>query len=357
MHELDAILAKLTDLDASDVHLKAGEMPRFRLGGRLEECDGFDELTPHDIDRMVGEILSREQELRFEAGEDIDLCYGRPALGRFRGSLFRDQLGSAAVFHRLPATIPTTKELGLPAAVAGFTRLRGGLVLISGSPGSRVGATLTALVDETNRSLYRHVITLEEPVEFVHESQHSLIHQRAIGVEAPDFRSGLAEALRADPDVVVIAELRDSDTTRLALAAAESGVLVFAGVNEFGAPETVRYLVEMFAPADQPLIRTMLSQSLEAVVSQLSLERGDAAGHVLAAEVLVANSSVRGLIRNNKLQDILTVIQSGKRHGMQALDDSLEMLVSTGALKAAAAARHARSRARFDPLILAAGRS
>jgi twitching motility protein PilT len=252
------------------------------------------------------------------------------------------------VFRRIPPEVPTIRELELPESVEAFAHRRGGLVLVTGATGSGKSSTLAALVDVINEQYRRHVITLEDPIEFLHPPKQSIVHQRGLHYDLTDFPSGIRAALREDPEVLLIGEMRDLETMRLALTAAEVGALVFGTLATSGAVETVDRIVEVFPSDEQPMVRSVLSHALAGVVSQVLLRRVDRPGRVVATEVLVGTPAVANLIREGKTQDLTTVIQTGRATGMHTLDDSLEGLVARGIVEAEEACYYASNKARFQ---------
>lgn len=350
MAEIDKFLHVAAELEASDLHIKTGMTPRFRQSGRLEEAKDFAPLTAEQVAAMTSEILTEQQAEHFRTHREIDFTYGN-ADGRFRCNFFFDNCGPGAVFRRIPAKVPTLEQLNLPEEIEQFAHLRRGLVLITGSSGSGKTSTLAALVDVINQNYHRHVITLEDPIEYLHEDKLAVIHQRGMHDDIPDFQTGIMAALRQDPDAIVIGELRDLESIRRALTAAEIGILVFGTLHTNSAADSIDRIVDVFPSYEQSQVRTQLSESLAGVVSQFLLNRLNRPGRYPATEVLVGTPAVSAIIREGKTQEISTVIQGGRARGMHTLDDSLERLVRRRIVDAKEAALLARNKARFDEVM------
>ena len=348
MAEIDLLLYRAKQLEASDLHLKPGLRPRYRTDGVLKEIEDGAVLSSDDIERLLHEILTRDQIIRCRVTKELDFSYGDPKSGRFRCNFFREHRGAAAVFRRIPIDVPSFRSLNLPRDVESFAHARRGLVLVTGSSGSGKSSTLASLVDIINTTYNRHIITLEDPIEYVHQSRNSVVHQRGLGYDLEDFSSGIVSALRQDPDVLLIGELREVDSIRQALTAAETGLLVFATLHTNGAAEAIDRVVDVFPPAEQLQIRSMMSQSLLGVLSQCLIPRRDGNGRVPATEILKVTPAIGNLIRENKISEILNQMQSGKEEGMRLLDESLERLVQTGAITRESASVHARNKTRFE---------
>ena len=344
---LDALLAHAVARGASDVHLHAGAPIQLRIDGALEPLDGAPPLAPAEAERLAAGALDAEQRAQLAAGGQVDLAYTLAGVGRFRGNVYRQQRGLDAVFRAIPAEPPTLDALGLPRTLARFANYHQGIVLFTGPAGCGKSATMAALVHIVNEERRDHIITIEDPIEVVHPSLRCLVNQRQVGRDTGSFARALRAALREDPDVLVIGELRDLETISLALTAAETGHLVFATLHTNNAVRTVNRLVGVFPPEQQSQIRTMVSESLRAVVSQRLLRRADGAGRVPALEVLVNTKAVANLIRESKTFQIRSVLQTGAAHGMTLLDTSLAELVRTGTVAREEALRHAEEPQRF----------
>jgi twitching motility protein PilT len=351
MPTIDALLERMEALQASDLHLKVDMKPRYRIHGELEEAADVPAIDRDLLERMLREILTEEQRRHLEASRGLDFAYGGPRLGRFRCNFFTDHWGPAAVFRRIPSRICTLAELGLPRQVERFAHSKRGLVLITGSTGAGKSSTLAALVDVINSQYRKHIITLEDPIEYVHSNKRSIVHQRGVHYDITEFGSGIIGALRQSPDVLVIGEMRDLDSIRQALTAAEVGVLVFATLHTNSAAGSIDRIIDVFPPEEQPQVRVQLAQSLAGVVSQALLRRRKGTGRVPAAEVLVGNTAVSTIIREGRTQDIATVLQGGKGQGMQTMDDALEQLVQQNLVDPDEATRHAHNKQRFERLM------
>ena len=330
MKTIDALLTLAARSRASDLHLRVGVRPRFRVDGQLLEQEGSDVMSRKKILEIIGGLLSQEQQKRFAQLEEIDVALSYSDVGRLRCNAFMDHNGPALAVRLLPEVIPELPELNLPERIGRLAHLNKGLVLITGATGSGKSSTLASLIDVINRTYPKHIIVLEDPIEFVHRSRKSLVHQRGMHLHFSGFASGLRAALREDPDVLLVGELRELESIRLVLTAAEMGILVFATMHTIGAPQTIDRIYDVFPPKEQQQIRTMLSHSLEAVVSQVLLKKSKTQGRVPATEILICNSGVRALIREGKTQDISSYIQSGRSQGMHTLNDSVERLVRSG---------------------------
>ncbi len=351
MAQIDRMLHLMKAAGASDLHLKAGMRPRYRVNGELRDVEGSQIFTREEVEKMTRELLSEEQDRVYREEGDIDFAYGDVKSGRFRCNYFMEHWGPAAVYRRIPVEIPTLKELNLPASLETLIHLRGGIVLITGPTGSGKTSTLASLIDMINATYRKHIITLEDPIEYLHPSKKSVVHQRGLHYDLSDFPSGLRAALREDPDIIMIGEMRDLETIRLALTAAEVGALVFGTLHTNGASQTVDRIIDVFSAEEQPQIRAMLSQSLAGVVSHVLLRRVDTGGRIPATEIMFGNPAVSNLIRENKIQDIVSVIQAGKQQGMHTLDDSLVNLVTKKLVDPEEAFSYAENKGWFEQFV------
>ncbi|KEY86081.1 PilT/PilU family type 4a pilus ATPase [Pseudomonas capeferrum] len=322
------LLARAVEAGASDLHLAVGQVPMLRLDGELQRMDAPPLLSAALSDAMTP-LLADEQCQQWAQGDELDVALQLPALGRFRLNLFRQLNGLAATFRVIPKRIATLDELDLGEVFLAVAQCADGLVLVGGPTGSGKSSTLAALLDQLNRERPVHIITLEDPIEVIHSSQRSLVNQREIGRHCGGFAQGLRSALRQDPDVIVIGELRDLQTIRLALRAAETGHLVLATVHTRSAINSIDRLVEVFAAEEKPLVRAMLAESLRVVVAQVLVKRVGG-GRVAAREVLVANTAVRNLIREGRLAQLQSVMQSGAAAGMRTMEAALRELHAKG---------------------------
>ena len=329
MPSMNDLLRAATGLGASDLHLSAGEAPCLRVNGDLMRMEGQPVLAPEGVVELVYSIMSPEQRARFEQEHDIDFACELEGSGRFRVNVFVQRRGPGAVLRTIPIQIPTLEGLGMPPIIQELCTRERGLVLVTGPTGSGKSTTLAAMVDLVNRTWDAHILTVEDPIEFVHTSKKCLVNQREVGPHTGSFASALRSALREDPDVILVGELRDLETISLALTAAETGHLVFGTLHTSSAPKTVDRIIDVFPSGQQAQIRTMLAESLEAVVAQTLLKK-KGGGRVAACEILVGVPAVRNLIRESKLHQIPSMMQTGQRVGMQTFDLALADLVKKG---------------------------
>jgi len=325
---LDRLLAHTLRCGASDLHLHSGSSIKLRTHGRLDELDSMT-LDAATAERLILEILNPEQTALVREKGQVDFAYTLAGVGRFRSNAYRQQRGMDAVFRAIPPRPPTLEELGLPASLSRFANFHQGIVLLTGPAGCGKSSTLAALVNIINQERQDHIITIEDPIEFIHPSKGCVVNQRQVGPHTGSFARALRAALREDPDIIAIGELRDLETISLALTAAETGHLVLATLHTNNAIRTVNRILGVFPPNQQDQIRTMVSESLRVVVSQRLVTRADGKGRVPALEILVANKAVGNLIRDNKTFQIRSVLQTGASHGMCMLDASLAELVKT----------------------------
>lgn len=320
------LLARAVAVQASDLHLAAGQTPMLRLDGELQRM-AMPPLAAGTLVEGMATLLDDTQREQWAQGAELDLAL--PALGRFRVNLFRQLNGPAATFRLIPGRIATLDELALTDVFQAVVQYRDGLVLVGGPTGSGKSSTLATLLDQLNREQALHIITLEDPVEVIHSSQRSLVNQREVGRHSSGFAQGLRSALRQDPDVIMIGELRDLQTIRLALQAAETGHLVLATVHARSAASSIERLVEVFAADEKPLVRAMLAESLQMVVAQV-LVRRVGGGRVAAREVLVATPAVRNLVREGRMAQLCSVMQAGGAQGMRTMEGALRGLRERG---------------------------
>jgi len=325
------LLARAVDAGASDLHLAAGQIPMLRLEGDLQRMN-LPALVPADLAEGMAPLLAEHQRRQWAQGDELDLALELPALGRFRLNLFRQLNGPGATFRLIPGRIATLDELDLGDVYQAVAQCTDGLILVGGPTGSGKSSTLATLIDQLNRERALHIITLEDPVEVIHSSQRSLINQREIGRHSCGFAQGLRSALRQDPDVIMIGELRDLESVRLALRAAETGHLVLATVHTRSAASSVDRLVEVFAAEEKPLVRAMLAESLRLVVVQV-LVRRVGGGRVAAREVLVATPAVRNLVREGRMAQLCSVMQGGAAQGMRTMDGAMRELKESGLIR------------------------
>jgi twitching motility protein PilT len=327
---LAEFLFKVIESDASDLHITSGLPPMIRVYGELKPIPGYRRLLPKDLQQMIYGLLTQKQREIFEEELELDISYQLPGAARFRVNIFqqRDSIGS--VMRMIPFGIKDLDSLGLPAAVKEFARLRRGMVLVTGITGSGKSTTLAGLVDIINENRPEHIMTVEDPIEFLHKHKRSVVNQREVGTDTHGFATALKHVLRQDPDVILVGELRDLETIQTALTAAETGHLVFATLHTQDAPQSVDRVIDVFPPHQQEQIRIQLAGTLAGIVSQQLVPTADGKGRVVAAEVLVATSAVRNLIREGKTHQIYTSMQAGGKHGMQVMDQGLAELVKKG---------------------------
>ncbi len=349
MAQIDAFFKMLQETGASDLHLSSGSQPLLRLHGRLERVK-YKVLGEEDIKALLYEIAPERLIAVFEETGDLDFAYAAPGIGRLRANYFRQERGMAAAFRAIPENVPTIAELGLPPLLADLSLRPKGLVLVTGPTGSGKSTTLAAMVRHANENRRDHIITIEDPIEYLHAPAGCLINQREVGRDTRSFAAALRGALREDPDIILVGEMRDLETMELALEAAETGHLVLSTLHTVSAAKTIDRIIDVFPGDRQAQIRSALSESLTAVISQTLLRRADVPGRVAALEVLVATTAVRNLIRENKVFQIPSVMETGKAHGMRTLDDALLELLATGAIDASDAWRNGANKTRFAHL-------
>jgi twitching motility protein PilT len=327
LYSIDALLERMVARNASDLHVTVGTPPAMRVNGALERDQGAPKLTPDDTHQMLYRILSSEQQKLLEINRHIDLAYSIPGLARFRVNVFFQRGTLSAAFRLIPADIKTLEELGIPSVLHALTEKPRGLVLITGPTGSGKSTTLAALIDEVNRKRAEHILTIEDPVEFVHRHKRCIVNQREIGPDAPSFADALRAALREDPDVILLGEMRDLETISTAITAAETGHLVFGTLHTQSAPSTVDRIIDAFPAAQQEQVRVQLAGTLQGIVTQALLPTAAGDGRVAALEILFPDDAVRNLIRQGKVEQIYSIMQTGTSKGMQTMEQALAELV------------------------------
>ena len=322
MAKIDAFFQLMHEQGASDLHLVAGSQPILRVHGDMERVK-YKALENDELKAMLYEIAPENKIKVFEETGDVDFAYEIPNLARYRANYFQQKWGVGAVFREIPSTILTAEQLGLPKVITKLSMLHKGMVLVTGPTGSGKSTTLAAMMDYVNRNKKSHIITVEDPVEFVHKSQNCIVNHREVGVHTKGFKSALRGALREDPDIILVGEMRDLETIELALEAASTGHLVFGTLHTQSAAKTVDRIIDVFPAHQQSQIRTTLSESLKGVVAQNLFKRIDKKGRMAVLEVLVVTPAVANLIREGKTFQIPSAIQTGKKYGMQSLDDAI----------------------------------
>jgi len=326
---IDDLLRLVVERGASDLHLSVGVPPILRVDGQLAPTN-FERLTPQDSQRLVYDILTDEQIQRFEQTYELDFSYSLHKVSRFRVNIYRDKGTVAAAFRVIPQRIPTIRELNLPIILEDLARRPRGLILVTGPTGSGKSTTLAAMVNQINSERSVHIITIEDPIEYLHTHKYSVINQRELGSDTKSFSNALRSSLREDPDVILVGEMRDLDTISTAITCAETGHLVLATLHTNNAPQTVDRMVDVFPPEQQEQIRFMLSNNLEAVLCQQLLPRAGVPGRVCAMEIMMATPAIRNLIRESKAHQLPSVIQTSASAGMQTMDQALRDLYQKG---------------------------
>ena len=326
---IDAIFEAVHAQGASDLHISTGAPPMIRRHGDMHPIE-YQELTRELTEMLLFEIMGEKERETFGVQRDVDFSYEIPGKFRVRCNVYDEKRGLAGAFRLLPSSILTLDQLGLPGHLADLTNAHKGLILVTGPPGSGKSTTLAALIDHINNRQRRHIITIEDPIEYVHQNRHCLINQREVGTHTPSFSSALHAALREDPDTILVGEMRDFETISLALTAAQTGQLVLGTLHTISAAETVERIIDSYPPDMQMQARGALSSSLRAVIAQRLLKRADDSGRIAAVEILLGNNAVSALIRERKMHQIPSVMQTSRKHGMQTMDDALQAHVTQG---------------------------
>jgi len=346
MAQIDAFFKLMHDEGASDLHIVAGQQPILRIRGEMERVK-FKVLGNEDLKAMLYEICPEDKIKIFEETGDIDFGYEIPGLARYRSNFFMQRNGIGAVFREIPTDILTCEQLGLPKVISRLANLPKGLVLVTGPTGSGKSTTLAAIVDQANKTRKHHILTVEDPIEFVHKSHKSLVNHREVGTHTKSFSAALRGALREDPDIILVGEMRDLETISLAMEASMTGHLVFGTLHTLNAMKTVDRVIEIFPASHQGQVRSTLADALKAVVSQTLFKRQDIKGRVAALEILIATPAVRNLIREGKTFQIQSVMQTGKKYGMQTLDDAIMELLEKRMISADDAYTNCLDKQRF----------
>jgi twitching motility protein PilT len=350
MAQIDAFFKLMNEQGASDLHLAAGQQPILRVQGELERVK-YDPLDNDSLKAMLFEIAPEDKVKVFEETGDVDFAYEIPSLARYRANFFYQRNGIGAVFREIPTTISTCDDLGLPPVVKRLATLPRGLVLVTGPTGSGKSTTLAAIINVANLTRKDHILTIEDPIEFVHNSEKAIVNHREVGTHTRSFASALKGALREDPDIILVGEMRDLETIALAIEASATGHLVFGTLHTSSAPKTVDRIIEVFPVNQQLQIRATLADSIRAVVSQTLFKRIDRKGRVAAVEIMIGTPAVRNLIREGKSFQIPGMIQTGKKYGMQSLDEAILRLVNAKIISPDDAYAKAEDKARFLPFM------
>lgn len=347
MAKFDAYLRKVADLGGSDLHMSSKVPPKVRVHGRLASMTDK-VIEPEQLKEMCYEILDKRRADIYTRRNDIDLAYEISGVARFRVNMSVTRNGPAAVFRLIPEDIAPLKDLGVPMQILDFTEIRSGLILVTGPTGSGKSTTLAALLDHVNRTKKKHIITIEEPIEFVHQNRRSYFTQREVGEDTETFAKALRAATREDPDIVLVGELRDPETISLAITAAEMGCLVFATLHTNSAAKTVDRIIDVFPEAQQNQIRTMLAETLKGVCAQLLMPTKDNKGRVAVNEILTGSFALRSIIREGSVAKIVSLIESGRGSGMQLMDDGIWQRLQEGKISGEMAHLFAAQKQRFE---------
>ncbi len=344
--DISELLAFSVKNGASDLHISAGEPPMIRINGDMTKIK-VPAMDNQQVQKMVYDIMNDKQRKTFEEHLELDFSFALGDIARFRVNAFWQQRGMSAVFRTIPTKILTMEQLNCPPSFKEIAMLPRGICLVTGPTGSGKSTTLAAMIDYRNKTEKGHILTIEDPIEFVHETQGCLISQREVGPHTFSFSNALKSALREDPDVILVGEMRDLETISLALTAAETGHMVFGTLHTSLAPKTMDRIIDVFPAAEKDMVRAMLAESLRAVISQVLLKTKDGSGRVAAYEILIGNPAVRNIIRENKLAQLVSVMQTGQKEGMQTLDMCLQDMVTQGKISKQAAMEKAQNKALF----------
>ena len=326
---LRALLEEMIQKDASDLHITAAEKPKLRVDGDIVDSSVPDVLTPKDTLQLAYSVLTENQKKRFETDDELDFSFGIQNLARFRGNVFKQRGCVAMVIRMIPFNVRTFQELSLPPVISKLAERPRGLILVTGPTGSGKSTTLAAIIDKINKERKGHIITVEDPIEFIHRHQACLVNQREIGTDTKTFANALKYALREDPDVILVGEMRDLETVAAALTIAETGHLVLATLHTNSAAESINRIIDVFPSNQQSQVRAQLAFVLEGVITQTLLPKAKGRGRCMAAEIMVATPAIRALIRDDKIHQIYSAMQSGKKFGMQTMNDALYQLYTS----------------------------
>jgi twitching motility protein PilT len=323
---LRVLLEEMIERDASDLHITAGERPKLRIDGEITNSHNESAMSPKDTMQLAYSVLTENQKKRFEMDDELDFSFGIQNLARFRGNCFKQRGCVSMVIRQIPFSIKTFEDLGLPQVIQKMAERPRGLVLVTGPTGSGKSTTLAAMIDKINKERRGHIITVEDPIEFIHRHQGCIVNQREVGTDTKSFQASLKYALRQDPDVILIGEMRDLDTIQAALTISETGHLAFATLHTNSAAEAINRIIDVFPSHQQSQVRAQLAFVLEGVITQTLLPKAKGRGRAMAAEILVCTPAVRALIRDDKIHQIYSTMQSGKKFGMQTMNDALYAL-------------------------------
>ena len=346
MAKIDAFFKLMNEQGASDLHLVSGQPPALRIRGDMERIK-YKVLENDSLKAMLYEIAPEHKIKQFEETGDVDFGYEIPGIARYRSNFFMQRNGVGAVFRQIPENIMTAEQLGLPGVISKLASLPRGLVLVTGPTGSGKSTTLAAIIDVANRTRKDHIITIEDPIEFVHKSQSCIVNHREVGLHTQSFTAALRGALREDPDIILVGEMRDLETISLAIEAASTGHLVFGTLHTMSASKTIDRIIEVFPSGEQAQIRSTLADGIRSVVAQVLFKRIDTRGLCAALEILIATPAARNLIREGKTHQIPSVIQTGRKYGMQLLDDAIMGLLDKGWIGADEAYAKSNDKGRF----------
>lgn len=346
MAKIDAFFKLMNEQGASDLHLVSGQPPALRIRGDMERIK-YKVLENDSLKAMLYEIAPEHKIKQFEETGDIDFGYEIPGIARYRSNFFMQRNGVGAVFRQIPENIMTAEQLGLPGVISKLASLPRGLVLVTGPTGSGKSTTLAAIIDVANRTRKDHIITIEDPIEFVHKSQSCIVNHREVGIHTRSFSAALRGALREDPDIILVGEMRDLETISLAIEAASTGHLVFGTLHTMSASKTIDRIIEVFPSSEQAQIRSTLADGIRSVIAQVLFKRVDTRGLCAALEILIATPAARNLIREGKTHQIPSVIQTGRKYGMQLLDDAIMGLLDKGWIGADEAYAKSNDKGRF----------
>ncbi|MGB9599627.1 MAG: type IV pilus twitching motility protein PilT [Myxococcota bacterium] len=347
MRELDRLLKKMVEMKASDLHIVIGLKPVIRLHGDLVQMQDENVVTAEFSKHIIYEVMNENQRRIFEQNLDFDFAHEIPGLSRFRCNVLNTTKGVQGVFRIIPTRIKSVQELGLPETILKFAELRQGLVLVTGPTGSGKSTTLAAIIDHINQNREAHIITIEDPIEFVHQNKKSVITHREVGTHVSSFVEAIKAAGREDPDIILVGELRDTETISIAISTASFGILVLATLHTNSAAATIDRIIDSYAPEEQPQVRNMLSDSLKGVISQQLLKTADGQGRIAAVEVLFSTPALANLIREGKTFQVPSLIQTGQQLGMQSMDQCLYNYVKKGIITAEAAFEKALDKPQF----------